>query len=109
MPPLSRSALCAEHFGVDDMNRAAFREGIDLVENIAELGLVILPRDIADMRRAKRIVQEKKREIAIINRLCFENVHGRHAWPSLEERSGERSRLDECGPARIHEEGFGFH
>src|SRR5215469_14854162 len=43
-------APMTEHIGINDIDRLASRKGNDLVENVCELNLVFVARDIADMR-----------------------------------------------------------
>src|ERR1700760_452090 len=67
-------AAMIEHAGIDDVSRFARGERDDLVENIRKLNLVLIARDIADMRRRHDIVHVQQRIGGITQRFLLEHV-----------------------------------
>src|SRR5260221_9016433 len=55
-PALDGVPAMGQHGGVDDVDRCTRIVGDDLVEDVDELQLVLVVRDVADMRRAHDIV-----------------------------------------------------
>src|SRR5260221_14775873 len=55
-PALDAVPAMGQHGGVDDVDRCTRIVGDDLVEDVDELQLVLVVRDVADMRRAHDIV-----------------------------------------------------
>ena len=66
-----------EHVWIHDVDRFAARVGDDLVEDVPELDLVFLTRDVSDVRRADDVLHLQQRMAGIAQRLFFD----RHRRP----------------------------
>ena len=98
-----------ESIGIDDIYRRARRIRGDLIENIGELQLVLLPRDVSDVGRADDVLQGKERVHWIADGFLLVYVHGCHARTPCAQRVDQRIRLYEASTARIHDKGGRLH
>src|SRR5260221_13655590 len=87
---------------IDDVDRLAGGEGVDLVEDVGELELVLVARDVAEMRRADHVVHRQQRMLAAEHRLFVVDVDRRLSRPARLYRRLERPRPDERRTAGVY-------
>src|SRR5262249_50490834 len=97
------------HRGIDDVDRLARRKGEDLVENIRELQLVFLARDVTDVRRRHHLVELQQRESGVTHRLILEHVDRRVTGPAGAQRRRERARLYQRRAAGVDQDRVRLH
>src|SRR5437762_9428591 len=76
------SAPARKHVGVHDVDRLAALVGENLVEDVGELQLPLVERDIAEMRRADDVVHGEERMLAIGDRLVLVDIDRRLSRPA---------------------------
>lgn len=65
-----------EHVGVDDVRRGAGGKGDDLVEDVGELQVVFLARDVADVLCTDDVVESKQIGVDVGERLPLVDING---------------------------------
>src|ERR1700720_4433120 len=98
-----------QHRRIDNIERIAGGIGGDLIEDVGELDLVFVARDIAEMRRAYDVRHPQERVAGVAHRLVLVDVDGGHAGASGAQRGDERARRDQAGPARVHQQRRRLH
>src|SRR4051812_44313498 len=73
------SAPARQYVGVDDVAWLAALVGDDLVEDVGELQLPLVARDVAEVRRADDVVHREQRMLAAEHRLVLVDVDPRLA------------------------------
>ena len=73
-----------------------------------EVHLVAVQLDVADVRRAHRVLEPQQR-VALQHRLGLEHVDRRHAGPALVERRDEGAFFDQLGARRVDEQRGRLH
>lgn len=84
-------------------------EGAHVVERRAEVQLVAVTLDEADVRRHEHTRVGEQRVVLRANGLVSEHVEGGEAGPTARDRGLERAGRDELRAARVHEERVGLH
>src|SRR5438874_9123845 len=107
--PQSRPRRGLQHLRVYDVDRRAGGEGVDLVEDVGELQLPLLARDVADVRRADCVLKRQQRVLARAHRLVLVDVDRGHPGPACLQRCGQRARLDQPRPAGVDQQRGGLH
>src|SRR3954470_8877847 len=98
-----------QHLRVHDIDGLAFVEGADLVEDVGELHLVLLARDVAEVRAADHVIHLEQRMVAADHGLLVVHIHRRLARPSRAQRILERAFLDQRRAARVDEDRRRLH
>jgi hypothetical protein len=75
--------------GIDDIDRRAGGIGVDLVEDVRELELVLLGGEVAGVGSADDVVEREQRVASIAKWLVLVYIDG---GPFRDGRRGERSR-----------------
>ena len=81
-----------ERLGIDDVRRPSFDEVDDVLEGGAEVELVAVLLDVADVRRADRVL-EAQQQMALQDRLGLEDVDRGHSRSASVERGDEGAFL----------------
>src|ERR1051325_5241327 len=68
------SAPARKHVRVDDVGRLPALVGEDLVEDVGELQLPLVARDVAEVGRADDVVHREQRMLAVHHRLVLVDV-----------------------------------
>src|SRR2546421_4681599 len=78
---LACEARVRQYCWIHDVDRPARREGEDLVEDVGELKLPLIARDVAEMRRADDVVHREQRVLGVQHRLLLVDIHRRLPRP----------------------------
>ena len=108
-PARLASGLRCQYVRVHDIDRVAFGECHDLIEDVGELDFVFLARHVAEVRRADDIRHVEQRMRGVAQRLFLIDVDRRHAGPPGLQRCDQRARLDQASTARVDQNGGGLH
>src|SRR4029077_16394085 len=97
------------YLGVDHIDRFTGGVGRDLLEDVAELHLVFLTRDVAEMRRAHHVAHAQQRMVGVEHRLFFVDIDCREARTPSAQRIDEGAALDEWRAAGVDDERGWLH
>src|SRR5580658_6063933 len=98
-----------QHFGIHHIDRRAGAICIDLVEDVGELNLVLVARDVSDVRCAYDVLHRKQRMAWVHHRLFFVDIDGGHSRATRLQRGHQRVGYDEACTTGIHDEGRRLH
>src|SRR5581483_5679327 len=98
---LMRPGLFLQRVRVDDVDRRSLGEGDDLVEDVAELDLVFIARDVADVRRRDDVRHLEERVVGVLYRLLLVDVHRGHSGAARFQRVFQGVLFDQAGPAGV--------
>src|SRR5664280_1615495 len=89
-PVMPSSPMHLERVGIDDVGRVAADEVDDVGEGRLEVELVAVLLDVADVRRADRVL-ETQQQRALQDRLALAHVDCRHPGAARDERRDQRA------------------
>src|SRR5438094_8329599 len=98
---LACEARVRQYCWIHDVDRPARREGEDLVEDVGELKLPLIARDVAEMRRADDVLHRKQRMLGVQHPLVLVDIHRRLPRPPRLSRRAERAFSHQAGPPRL--------
>ena len=76
-------------------------------EDVGELELPLLTGDLAQVGRADDVGHGEQGMVGVVEGFVLEDVDGRHAGPPRPEGLDRGARLEQSGPAGVHEQGGG--
>src|SRR5688572_2455733 len=103
------SPAMGQRVGIDDVDRLARSESHYLVKDRVEDPLIAAALDIAQVRRAHRVVDMQQGIRCVEQWLLLVNVDGSESGTPRLERSRESTRLDQTGAAGVHQQSGRFH
>ena len=107
--PWSIGSSVCQRVGVDDVDGTARRVGVDLIEDVGELYLVLVLRHVADMGCADDVVRSKQWMGSVAQRFDFVDVESRHARTPGFQRHLQGSGFDQLCAAGVDEKSRRLH
>src|SRR2546430_10977084 len=96
--------LTCERLGVDDVDGRARGPGYDLIEDVREVQLVLVARDVADVRRAHHVVEREQRIARVGERLAVVHVDRGHARAAPPQPRHQRARPAQPRPPPAYQQ-----